>query len=302
LGGSGQDTLKLDLSAITTNLVIENPINSNTLPGVASLKNFEQINLTTGSGSDRITQGSIINAAVFRSSDIFNGGAGDDFIDAGLGLNDRVDGGAGNDTLVVNYSADDVGGRMLYFLGEATTNGVSGAITRNTGNGSDWLDSIGFVGIENFQITGTRLDDEIITWNGNDIINAGTGNDEISPGIGSNIVNAGDGNDQITLIPGGDSNVDGGAGRDSVVIDLSSQTTGFNLTFNAGTFPGIGSISNIEYIVVQGSNSDDVINLDRAVGFGLYNEGVRVEGRAGNDNVTGGSGADWLFGEIGNDI
>jgi Ca2+-binding RTX toxin-like protein len=101
-----------------------------------------------------------------------------------LGLNDRVDGGAGNDTLIVNYSVDDVGGKMLYFLGEATTNGVSGAITRNTGNCSDWLDSIGFVGIENFQITGTRLDDEIITWNGNDIINAGAGNDEISPGIG----------------------------------------------------------------------------------------------------------------------
>jgi len=176
----------------------------------------------TGSGGDRITQASIVNGVVFRSDDIFNGGSGNDVIDAGLGVSDQVDGGSGVDTLILNYGVNDVGKAMQFTLAGSTTNGISGSAGRLSASGSNWLDSISFSGIEQFDITATLNNDTITTWTGNDSINGGAGNDFLDGGGGNDIINGGEGND-IAIIRSGSFTVDGGAGTDLLRLNLAKQ-------------------------------------------------------------------------------
>ncbi|MGJ5633070.1 calcium-binding protein [Nostoc sp. CALU 1950] len=285
-GGNGQDTLDLDLSGQTANLNITNPLNGGSLPNISSATNFEFLKLTTGSGNDTITQATIINGNVFRSDDVFNGGAGNDVINPGLGVNDQVNGGSGVDTLILNYSINDVGNKMQFTVADSDANGFSGSAGRTATTGG-WLDSISFTGIDRFNITGTRNADTI------DI--SGT----------NSTVNAGDGNDTVTFRTIGFT-ADGGAGTDKLVLNLSFQTTGVNITFTPSgiTTPGVTTtISNFESISLSNTGSgNDVVNLSATVGDGSsLNYGSNVSLGAGNDSIIGGSGRDAFFGEAGND-
>ncbi|MBD2195080.1 MULTISPECIES: RHS repeat-associated core domain-containing protein [Calothrix] len=285
-GGNGQDTLELDLSGQTANLTITNPLNGGTLPGIASATNIEFLKLTAGSGNDTITQATTINGSIFRSNDIFNGGAGNDIINAGLGLNDQVNGGSGVDTLILNYSVNDVGNQMQFTIAGSNGNGFSGSAGRTATTGG-WLDSISFTGIDRFNITATR--------------NA----DTIDVGGTNSIINAGDGNDTVTLRSLGFT-ADGGAGTDKLLLNLSAQTTDVNITVTPSgiTTPGFtNSITNFESISLTNTGSgNDVVNLSATVGDGGYwNYGSEVRLGAGNDSVIGGTGTDAFYGEAGND-
>ncbi|MBD2202094.1 hypothetical protein H6G33_08800 [Calothrix sp. FACHB-1219] len=285
-GGNGQDTLELDLSGQTANLTITNPLNGGTLPGIASATNIEFLKLTAGSGNDTITQATTINGSIFRSNDIFNGGAGNDIINAGLGLNDQVNGGSGVDTLILNYSVNDVGNQMQFTIAGSNGNGFSGSAGRTATTGG-WLDSISFTGIDRFNITATR--------------NA----DTIDVGGTNSIINAGDGNDTVTLRSVGFT-ADGGAGTDKLLLNLSAQTTDVNITVTPSgiTTPGFtNSITNFESISLTNTGSgNDVVNLSATVGDGGYwNYGSEVRLGAGNDSVIGGTGTDAFYGEAGND-
>ncbi|WP_138503218.1 RHS repeat-associated core domain-containing protein [Nostoc sp. PA-18-2419] len=285
-GGNGQDTLELDLSGQTANLNITNPLNGGSLPGIASATNFEFLKLTTGSGNDTITQATVINGNVFRSDDVFNGGAGNDVINPGLGVNDRVNGGSGVDTLILNYSINDVGNKMQFTVADTNANGFSGSAGRTATTGG-WLDSISFTGIDRFNITATR--------------NA----DTIDIGAINSTVNAGDGNDTVTFRTIGFT-ADGGAGTDKLVLNLSFQTTGVNVTVTPSgiTTPSVTTtISNFESISLSNTGSgDDVVNMTATIGEGnSYNYGSNVSLGAGNDSIIGGSGRDAFFGEAGND-
>jgi RHS repeat-associated protein len=285
-GGNGQDTLELDLSGQTANLTITNPLNGGTLPGIASATNIEFLKLTTGSGNDTITQATTINGSVFRSNDVFNGGAGNDVINAGLGVNDQINGGSGTDTLILNYSVDDVGNQIQFTVAGSNANGFSGSAGRTATSGS-WLDSISFTGIDTFNITATR--------------NA----DTIDVGGTNSIVNAGDGNDTVTFRTVGFT-ADGGAGTDKLLLNLSDQTTDVNITVTPSgiTTPGFtNTITNFESILLTNTGSgNDVVNLSATVGDGgTWNYGNEVRLGAGNDSVIGGTGTDALYGEAGND-
>jgi RHS repeat-associated protein len=297
-GGNGQDTLELNLSGQTTNLTITNPLNSGSLPGIASATNFEFIKLTTGSGNDTITQASIINGNVFRSNDVFNSGAGNDVINAGLGVNDQVNGGSGIDTLILNYSVDDVGNKLQFTLAASNANGISGSAGRTTTTNT-WLDSISFSGIERFNITGTRNAENITTWTGDDTINGGAGNDTIDGGGGKDTINAGDGNDTVIVKTLGFT-ADGGAGTDKLVLNLSAQTTDINITVTPSgiTTPGVtNTISNFESILLTNTGSgNDIVNTT-AVSSNYW-----IRSGAGNDTVNTGAGKDRIEGGDGDDI
>ncbi|MBM0744149.1 calcium-binding protein [Phormidium sp. CLA17] len=184
-GGTGIDTLTLDLSNQTANLNLSNLLDIN-VSGVIRATNFERFSLITGSGNDTVLQTGIVNGAVFRANDYIQTGAGNDTVNAGLG-SDTVFGGAGLDHLIVDYSIGDTGTGMRF-------NGSSlyGTALRNVSStNATVLDFVTFTGIERFTVTGTSKDDTIFTSSGNDIINAGAGNDLISGGGGGDILTGG---------------------------------------------------------------------------------------------------------------
>ncbi len=112
------------------------------------LKGFN--NVYTGSGGDTIDFSA-------KTTNYINTGAGNDTIDAGLGI-DSVNGGNGNDLLIVNYSVGDTGTGM-----QIDYNGSYGSATRNMADTITPLDRIDFGNIERFNIIGTKRDDNIIT-------------------------------------------------------------------------------------------------------------------------------------------
>ncbi|MFN5991292.1 MAG: hypothetical protein ACK47Q_17945, partial [Dolichospermum sp.] len=128
--------------------------------------------LITGSGNDVINFSQRINKSL-------NTGNGDDTINAGLGQN-QVDGGAGNDVLVVDYSSNT-------YTGTSPQGGISSSVSNNGNGGFNGYysayyntsynsDQVSFSNIERFQITGTGANDNIVTGDGNDTINGGAGN------------------------------------------------------------------------------------------------------------------------------
>jgi Ca2+-binding RTX toxin-like protein len=165
------------------------------------------MNITTGSGNDTVIQPTIVNGGIYRSNDVIITNAGNDIINAGLGVDDFVDGGNGIDRLIVDYSVDDTGGAMFF---SSTTYVSSGTVYRpgKTPN-SRVLDYTYFQNIENFNITGTSKDDTIKAYFGNNIIKAGAGNDVVVSSAGT---------------------ADGGSGFDYLTLDLSAQTINLNLS------------------------------------------------------------------------
>jgi hypothetical protein len=108
-----------------------------------------------------------------------------------------VDGGTGNDRLIVNYSGDASGVGMGIALATGTLDGYHGQYNDNTGN------LVTFDNINNFTIT---------TGGGADTIATGSGNDVVSLGAGNDFIDSGTGVDQI----------DGGAGNDGWAADMST--------------------------------------------------------------------------------
>lgn len=207
----------------TSNITITNASTDLYLPGLVSATNFENFNITTGSGNDNLTQAGVIGGAVYRGNDQFIGGSGNDTLNAGLGK-DGVSGGAGNDLLIVDYSVGDTGTGLFLYSSTSDSNGAGGGGYCDIAVNSSTLDWITYTGIDRFQITGTSKDDNITGYLGNDTIKGGAGNDKITGADGNDILTGGAGNDTITG-GGGNDKLTGGAGADRFVYDTGSTFT-----------------------------------------------------------------------------
>jgi Ca2+-binding RTX toxin-like protein len=236
------------------------------------------MNITTGSGNDTVIQPTIVNGAIYRSNDVIITNAGNDIINAGLGVNDFVDGGDGIDRLIVDYSVDDTGGAMFF----NSTYGPSGTVYRpgKTPN-SRVLDYTYFQNIENFNITGTSKDDTIKAYFGNNIINAGAGNDVVVSSAGI---------------------ADGGSGFDYLVLDLSAQTINLNLSNLSNiNISGVITATDFEgFNVITGSGNDTVTQGGTLNGQVLRANDVIKTG-AGDDIINAGLGIDSVDGGSGLD-
>jgi Ca2+-binding RTX toxin-like protein len=82
-----------------------------------------------------------------------------------------VDGGSGNDTLILNYSNYTV---------EGITNEAS-RVRRSSNSGINFT-LLSYANIENYQITGTRFNDNLTGFAGQDTLNGGLGNDTLNLG------------------------------------------------------------------------------------------------------------------------
>ena len=209
----------------------------------------------------------------------YNGG--DDYVD-GDGGNDNLMGGAGNDTLKGGDRDDTLAGEE----GDDSLYGDDGA-------------------------------DNLMGGAGNDMLMGGDGMDSLEGGPGDDMVYA-DHEDVDTTVAGTTVVLTGGAGEDTLSFMNSSQAIGmtgagnaFELTdegfenligspeadfLEAGVDPTATVVDTTNLEMVDGGGGDDTLTVDSQV-----DNGVELNGGAGNDTITGGDGDDMLDGGEGMD-
>jgi Ca2+-binding RTX toxin-like protein len=276
-------------------------------------------------GRDQPTN--IENLIGSRFNDSLTGNSQDNVINPGLTANgavknlqygfnfDLVDGGAGKDLLVIDYSSINLPVRLEGYAGSYEFPGIGGVRSSNmeyvqltATNGNDFVE--GFIG----------GDDTINGLGGDDILTGGsayfvTGN---PTNFGNDVVNGGDGNDEIAnrnySYSGSDSNLldrfDGGAGFDTLSADFSNQTADVNfidgqsndIIFADGTYA-----KNFEAIrnFTTGSGNDNLTLIGRLplafnsaytrqINTGAGNDTITANGGLGNVKIDAGSGNDIL--------
>ena len=310
-GGGGLDGLGVDLSAATTAIVWNLQTNSYSGPG--SYTNIEYFNsnssfygsafpystqggLFTGSGDD------VISTALLPVSrqQLISTGDGNDSVTFYNG-NLIYDGGAGNDTLTVDFSA----ATSVVTTGASSSpttntpptadgNGGYDGTYRFTGSGGVISGRVNFTSVENFHIIGGSANDLITTAGGNDILNGGAGADTMAGRAGNDIYYVDNAGDIVTE--------NGEEGTDEIRTTLAS----YQLT---STLNGDGhEVENLTGLldggqVLSGNNLDNVIRG----GAGADNENGSagndtLYGNGGDDRLTGGSGNDTLYGGMGDDF
>ncbi len=207
-GGRGIDTLSVDLGGANNNidLISTDPTREgNQFVSGVDIGGFEVFKkIRTGSGNDTLIQ-------LGRVDNDFRTGNGNDGVTVGLGF-DSVDGGAGTDTLIINYSDGDTGGALQVENLDPTTN--QGTIFRTIEVDSiARLDQVEFSNFEQFDITGTSKGDRLV-------------------GVGGKLNNIGV--DTLT----------GGAGADTFVLAEGSNDS-FNFT------PYYDKAGDSDYVVIK---------------------------------------------------
>ena len=275
-----------------------------------------------GDGDDWLFSGSdYLDGGIERDTVI--GGAGNDFISAGVG--DTVDGGKGVDILTLSL--------------RGATSGVTADFTQLWAGKGVKVGGGTIKNVESIdQVLGSDFDDRIIiaskdasfgvyitAGSGNDFIVGGAGSDTLVGDIGADTLKGGDGDDRLfssylygsdydsetDTLDGGAGNdsiwagygdkIDGGAGYDHLILNLGAATVAIDVDFSALNpsavlTMGSTSITGIEIIpeLVGTVFADRIILGDRvATSF--------VAAGFGDDEITGGSASETIYGEGGND-
>src|SRR5450631_1622299 len=246
------DFENLDASAMTTALAVTGSAGANTI--------------TTGSGNDVIHGGG--------GSDIINAGAGNDSVDY-WGTEVSIDGGSGNNTLVVRASA--------------TIN-----LTAPDQSAGDLATVTNFQNVDASGLTTTQLV-SVVGTSGTNIITGGAGADFIDGGGGADVISGGAGNDTVVFY-GTETSVDGGAGSDTLVLVSGSTVSAVNFAVTAGTDQTSGdSVSVTNFENLDGSALTTALTVTGSSGVNTITTG------SGNDTVDGGGGADVINTGAGND-
>lgn len=370
-GGAGDDTVHLSFGLIASTITADfsNPSVIKTLPYATKIVNVESINYAGGSGTDRATGGAYddvlaggLGADVLKggdgndqlfdlrewtdfppgnrsadaSSDELYGGDGNDSFFAGLG--DRIDGGSGDDRVVLDFrglsatiSSSLIDGILQTAAGTMTFRDVestwfrsgSGADVLIGGMGDDTIDGDGSTGTGDDYISGgLGGNDDLNGGGGNDTLEGGKGDDRLWGDDGNDIVGGEDGNDYIdgdngadtlnggrgddSIIAGIGDTLDGGRGTDSASIFLRDETAGvtFALTANSVLMTTSGQIRfrDIDALNLQATDFDDMISGaagDDRIDGALGADVLR--GGSGDDDVSGAEGADLIRGDAGKD-
>lgn len=271
-GGSGVDTWKEDYSKLTGAMSVtisattaENTAVTVTISGasIPTVKNIEALILTAGSGNDTISVGTMA-----YNDDIRTGG-GNDTINVGKGGIDYVDGGAGVDLGIFDWSSS---------TGNITVDPYWDDYSDGQGR------SVNFDNVERFSLTG------------------GSGNDYLAGDVTNDVLNGGMGRDTLDGSRGAD-NINGGDGIDVWKADYSTSTTAIKITLTAKAdtnevISGItaASVKNIERLSFSSGSGNDVISAGTfANNDNIYTNGgddtINV-GYGGQDYVNGGDGVD----------
>jgi Ca2+-binding RTX toxin-like protein len=216
------------------------------------------------------------------------GGDGDDTL-RGTGLADVLVGGAGNDVILAGAGIDDVDGGD----GDDFLVGARGPDVLMGGAGNDAIRA----GADNDWVDGSA---------GDDVITGGTGHDTLFGGAGDDRVNAGDGRD-LALGGGGNDTLTGSLGRDMLIGGLGSDImsgSGGDLLI-AGTTAFDGNLEALDAILAAWTSSRSyatrVANLEGSNGnSSLQASGpnVTVFDDDAVDVLKGASGSNWYFANL----
>ena len=234
-----------------------------------------------GAGNDKIFADDKI--------DYSYGGAGDDQVTIYFDVGGVAYGGAGVDTLVMNYIGASLNAAGVNYDVSVTLRGPDAGATSGP-------DSMVLAGFEALTIT---------TYMGNDTVTGGALNDRIDVYSGANIVQAGAGDDYVSFHSGVQNMLDGGAGQDTIHIIAWEDLDGLTLTVTGtDTVDDAGSVlTGFEIWQVNGSNFDDHVIFGDGSDWMRGRGGADVvQGMRGHDRLAGGAGDDDLYGGIGGDV
>ena len=255
-----------------------------------------ELYIGSSASGDTISRAAGGPAAIYGGdgADILTGSSSADFLQGNIGA-DTLRGGAGADTLYGGKDNDDIDAGT----GANVAQGNLGDDTMTATSGSTLLGGQG-----NDQITGSAGDDFLNGNLGNDVIASGGGNDRIFGEGGSDTITAvaassttsvtidgGADNDSITVSGTGSSSVLGDAGDDTITV--AGVITSTN-TIDGGAGNDAITSTNTGRDTILGGAGNDAITSS-AGGNDLLN------GNAGDDAITGGTAAETILGEDGND-
>ena len=321
-GAGGADTIDAGAGADSVTFhgaetSITGGVGSDTLV-LATLAGISAVNLGVAGGSDQTTGDSVL-VADFENVDAsalsvaqavtLVGSSGANALTGGAGA-DTIDGSGGADTISAASGDDNV----AYWGTEASIDGgtgnntivlkASGSITSvNLGVGAGSDETVGdSVAVRNFQnldasaLTSTQA----ITIAGSTAANTligGAGADTIDGAGGADVISGGGGNDTVSL-HGSETSIDGGTGVDTLVLDAAAAVTAIDLSVSAGSDQTSGdttAITNFENVDASARGAAQAITLTGSSGANV------LTGGAGNDTIHGGGDADVIAAGAGND-
>ena len=245
-----------------------------------------------------------------NADDYLTGGAGNDYIDGGendtlSGAGDTLEGGLGNDTIVVDatYDSTVAGGydRILEFgyegdpvnggndwvvtsvnidLKDVQTdpallvNGVAATQLQYVENGMFIENILCAVGTVNIEASGNWLNNFILGNKGNNILSGELADDTLVGGFGNDQLLGGDGKDSLTGTDSGSKGfgeVDtftGGAGSDTFV--LGDSTSVYYDGNDTADFAFITDSSISDTIILKGARADYIFDYTGGLGAGWY--------------------------------
>lgn len=317
-GGAGFDTLVYispkGVGGDFSGLNIEQLVGSDHADALSVASDTEDRILVGRGGGDQIVGG--------LGNDTVRGDSGDDNLNGGAGGHDLIEGGDGNDTLVGDAGDVLRGNGDDDTLIALATNlgGVEGGDGRDTliyetslGIGGE------FSGLGVEEIHGSQLADsismELATDNvtilgrgGGDFLRGGTGNDTLLGGLGSDNLSGGDGADSLagdegddTLFGGQGDSISGGAGDDQIIVDsillagLDGGEGRDTLVLDTGSGVG-GNLSGFRIESLVGSQQSDDLSMDGSA------TNIELFGRDGDDKLVGGEFNDLLDGGNDDDV
>lgn len=284
-GGEGHDTADYSYSNVdwTIDLTYAPGQTAANTSGTELMTHIESV--ITGNGDDHVTGSSVANLLEANGgNDTLLGHDGEDTLFGGEG-NDNLDGGSQSDSIYGGDGEDLLygGSNADYLEGGADDDIVFG------GSGGDtiWSDRYAWTNPNDYG------DDYVFAGNGADLVSSSGGNDFVDGGNGSDTIFAGLGDDTVRGGRGVDE-LNGGGGIDEVDFSDISADWHIDLLNESATYSGQGGadeIVNFEH-VRTGAGDDNVSG-----GHGAE----RFYAGSGNDSVDGWTGDDVIFGEGGRD-
>jgi len=239
-----------------------------------------------------------------------------DFVGTGNDLDNRVVGGAGNDTLVGGagndwlvgwaggdtmtggsgddgYYVDDVGDVVVEAAGEGTDEVRTTLAIYVLASEVEWLR---FVGVGDFDGTGNDLANVMLGGDGTDTLNGGLGDDRLNGLLGADTMIGGGGNDTFQVDNLGDVVVEGaGDGSDTIYSSVNySLAPGVRIeTLRVLGSAGLTLTGNARDNVLIGAAGDDTLDS------GTGND--RINGYGGSDILSTSGASATIYGGEGND-
>ncbi|QGZ39267.1 putative delta-60 repeat protein [Pseudoduganella flava] len=253
-GGEGSDTYYVDNAG---DKVVDDGTGATDVDTVRS-----KISYTLAADVENLT---LLSAATTGT-----GNAGNNVLTSSAGV-DTLIGGLGNDTYVVNNTADVVTeSSTLATEIDTVLSSVTFTLTSN-------IENLTLTGSAHISATGNGLNNVLIGNDGNNVLNGSAGADTMQGGAGNDTYYVDSSADVVDEAEGG--------GVDTVFV-------GFNYTLGA----------NVEALVLQGTTT--VYGTGNALNNSLLgNTAANVlDGGIGDDTLNGATGADTLIGGAGNDV